>query len=107
LSSKFNSIKSHNKRHHIVQLHTRVRASHLKREIPCERNRLPELTNAPCTLIAPLADANREVGHTDDDFHKEEDGVDDQQSDDAGLALHRGKNVVESKIHSTVGILTI
>lgn len=31
------------------------------------------------------------LGHTDDDFDKEEHRVDDQQCDDAGLALHRGK----------------
>ena len=59
--------------------------------IPCEKNRLPELTNAPCTLII-IRKVKQEGDYTDNDFNKEEHRVDDQQCDDAGLSFHRGNN---------------
>jgi len=59
--------------------------------IPCEMNRLPELTNAPCTLII-ISKAKQEGNNTDNDFNKEEHRVDDQQCDDAGLPFHRSNN---------------
>src|SRR5271155_5596587 len=69
-------------------------ASHPKIEpviIPCEKNRLPELTNAPCTLII-ISKAKQEGNNTDNDFNKEEHRFDYQQCDDAGLSFHPGNN---------------